>query len=539
MEDDPLSDLQPAPTLPARALGLFLRIWTRVVSPAGARLVAPAIAAVAVYVLWRLWRLAGLSALGRAVRWHMVFTLIALTAGFTVYLLAAPPEDPADASAARAFAAEGVGRPVYPELLVVAGAVVVALTTYAALRSAWSWRVPPADHAAALEEWRRWREHEGRRLLMGTAALAGGGALIGAVLIGAGSLTDATVPQAPSGNGRLWVGTPSGAARLGDRGWDQVRRPWAPLPAGAVHDIAAGPDGEVWLATSGGLLRVDADGSYVSAMVENAPLPYPTVLGVSIDHRGVAWAATVAGAAAVDQSRDGRAFSGKTAPLMHQLLDAAYVDRRGQVWFGGAGGVNVFEPPGDYSKPGRWPAGFNRWTTNGGLPDSLVFAIFEDSKGRMWFGTDAGVAALMPDSAAYALGSDERSRWTTFTTTTNPGLGHDKVHAIAQDAAGRLYFGSENGVSIYEEPASGPPRWSSIPASRLPHPHVEAIAISPDGRVWLGTKAGLTVYDPRTPTADLPVYRSHPLRHWTALIWPPHSYLDLPADEITSLAWVP
>ena len=538
MEDDLLSEIQPPRTAATRALNLLVRVWSRVVSPAGARLFAPAVAVVAVYVLWRLWRLAGMSALGRAVRWHTVFTLIAVTAGLSVYLLALPPEDPVDAAEARASAVEGAGRPVYPEPLVIAGAVAVALTSYAALRAAWVWRVPPQDQVTALDQWRRWHAHAGRRLLVGAAALSGGTALIGVGLIGAGSLAAPSVPAPPAGNGALWVGTPRGAARLTPTGWEPVRRPWAPLPADAVHDIAAGSDGAVWLATSGGLLRVGADGSYVRAMVENAPLPYPTVLGLSIDRRGIAWAATVAGAAGVDQARDGRAFSGKNAPLMHQLLDAAYVDRRGHVWFGGAGGVNVYEPPLNWSLPGRWPAGFNRQSSNGGLPGSVVYAILEDSKGRMWFGTDAGVAALVPDLAAHALGTDQPSRWTTFTSATTPGLVQDKVHAIAEDAAGRLYFGTEKGVAIYEESGSGA-RWSAVPGDRLPHPHVEAIAISPDGRVWLGTMSGLAVYDPSTPTADLPVYRSHPIRHWTSLLWPPHSRLDLPASEITALVWVP
>jgi hypothetical protein len=538
MEDDPLAAFAPEVTPVTRVVGLLLRVWSRVVSPAGTRLITPALAAAVVFALWQLWRLTGASALGRAVRWHAVFVLTAATSGLAVYLLAAPPEDPTDAAAARAFAAEGVGRPVYPELLVVAGAIVVCVTTFAALRAAWRSSTAASDRRDAIDAWGRLRAREGRRAARFVAAVVGGTFAVAAALIAAGSVGRVALPEHPRGAGALWVGTPSGAARLTPDGWVSYRRPWSPLPAAAVHDIAAGPGGEVWLATSGGLLRIGADGSYLSSMVENAPLPYPTVLGVSIDRRGVAWAATVAGAAAVDQKRDGRAFSGRTAPLMHQLLDAAHVDRRGHVWFGGAGGVNVYEPAADWSEPGRWPAGFNRWSTNEGLPESLVFTIFEDRVGRMWFGTDGGAAAFTPDPTAYALGSGETPRWQTLTTASS-GLVHDKVHAIVQDSAGRMWFGTERGISIYDEGASGAARWTTIDAGRLPHPHVEALAVSPDGRVWIGTKGGLTVVDPRGSAMNLPVYRSHPLRHWTGLLWPPHSRLDLPADEISSLVWVP
>ena len=536
--DEPLSELQPAPSGLLRAAALLARIWARVVSPAGARLATPAVAAVLVYVLWRVWRIAGRTALGRAVRWHLVFLLAAATAGLAMFLLAAPPEDPSDAAAARAVATDTLGRPVYTAPLAVAGAAAVAITTFAALRSAWRWRVPVHDHTRTEVEWHRWRGREGR-LIGGVGVVIAGGALsVCAAAVAVGSLASGSVHGATPLEGALWVATPHGAARLTQAGWETLRRPWTPLPSSIVNDVATGPNGEVWLATDGGLLRVGADGSLVRAVVENAPLPYPTVLGVAVDRRGVAWAATVAGAAAVDVNKSGRAYSGRTAPLMHQLLDAAMVDRSGRVWFGGAGGVNVYEPPVDLSEPGRWPAGFNRWLTGGGLPDNLVFAIFEDSKGRVWFGTGGGVAAFTPDAGAFALGSDVRAHWTTFTSATSP-LVQDKVHAITEDAAGRIYFGTERGVSIYEEGAAGTGRWSVIEAVRLPHPFVEAFATSPDGRVWLGTKRGLAVYDSRRPSAELHVYRAHPIRRWTGIFWPPHARMDLLADEINALAWVP
>src|SRR5688500_1929001 len=142
MEDDPLAEIQVPPTLLARGIRLLFRVWARVASPAGMRLLAPLLATLAVYILWRLWRLAGASTLGRALRWHTVFILIAAVAGALLYLLASPPEDVTEAATARAVAAEGVGRPIYPEPLVIAGAVVIALTSFTALSAAWRWRAP-------------------------------------------------------------------------------------------------------------------------------------------------------------------------------------------------------------------------------------------------------------------------------------------------------------------------------------------------------------------------------------------------------------
>ena len=522
------------PALIDRTLSVALRVLTRLISPFGWKLVTPAVGVLLTYALWRLWRAASGSALGRALRWHAAFLILALIAGSAVFVVGAPPEDRSDAAEARFAALERAGRPVYTTPIVAAGGLAVAVSTFVGLRSLWLIRVPALDQGEARDEWRRFRARHSKRVALALLATLGGGVVLGAGALGVGSVSPASLPgNAARG---LWIGTPRGATHASDGAWESLRRPWAALPASQVTDIAAGPTGEVWIATNGGLLRRAPNGESLAALVENAPLPYPTVLGVAVDARGVAWAATVAGAAGVDGLRNGRAFNGRTAPLMHQLLDAAAVDHEGRVWFGGAGGVNVYEPPATWSEPGRWPAGFNRYLTDDGLPNNLVFTIFEDSRGRMWFGTDGGAAAFTPEATAYSLGSADRARWLTLSARTSP-LANEKTHAIAEDRQGRIYLGTEAGVSVLDESAPPDRRWSTIGPARLPHAHVEALLAAPDGRIWIGTKGGLTVYDPGAPAAPLPVYRANGLRYWTGLFWAPHARQDVLADEITALAW--
>jgi ligand-binding sensor domain-containing protein len=193
-----------------------------------------------------------------------------------------------------------------------------------------------------------------------------------------------------------------------------------------------------------------------------------------------------------------------------------------------------------------------------------VFNIVGDSKGRVWFGTLGGAAVLTPQDNAYSLGTGETPNWVTYTPANSP-LPSPKVHAMAQDKAGRMYFGTEEGLAILDESAPAERRWRVLlgegpaggtpaagtpvptvsPAAvalagdgpRLPDSWVEALAVGPDGRVWIGTKRGLAVYDPSNPTAPLPVYRSNPIRRWTAMFWPPHARLDVLADQINALAW--
>jgi ligand-binding sensor domain-containing protein len=180
----------------------------------------------------------------------------------------------------------------------------------------------------------------------------------------------------------------------------------------------------------------------------------------------------------------------------------------------------------------------------------VVFAIAQDRRGRMWFGTAGGAAVFTPDPGAFSLGSTDPSRWRTFTPGATP-LPGPQVHALAEDRDGRIYLGTEHGLAILDE-RSAVPTWQVITASPtagashpdarppyLPHPWVQALAVVPDGRVWIGTKDGLAAYTPAQPSQELPVYRPNPVRRWTGWFWPPHAAADPLDATITALAWQP
>ena len=471
--------------LPDRLLPLLTRIWHKLLSPSLLRLLAPALG-VAIVVAGRwLWRRAGQSALGRAVRWWCLAAGGALLLAALVYLLAVHSDDPEAAAAARNPATEALGR-TFPAPIAAAGAVAAAV---AALAAGWSWRsarLAARERRQLAAEWRLAR----RRWLRG-GALAGAAALaaasIACVAAAAGAPQVPAAPPyagpSPAGHGgTLWVGTGAGLNRLisTSRGpaWEALVRPSVPLPANRVTAIAAGPAGEVWVATNGGLAQLARSGDrthWQTATVENAGLPYPTVLGLAVDGRGVAWAATGHGAAMVRPRGSGgsggsgnRAFTGRNAPLLHQILDAVYVDPAGRIWFGGAGGVNVYQPPASSDGEGEWLVGFNAQSTGGGLPDSQVYTIVGDSRGRVWFGTAGGAAALTPAPARHGLGAYDADRWQTFTRANAP-LAHDQVHAILEDRQGRIWFGTHAGISVLDEAIPAPAGDTGVrPGARVP-----------------------------------------------------------------------
>ncbi len=70
-----------------------------------------------------------------------------------------------------------------------------------------------------------------------------------------------------------------------------------------------------------------------------------------------------------------------------------------------------------------------------GLPQEDVFSIFQDQRGYMWFGTNAGVSRY------------NGREMEVF--TTRDGLGDNTVLDIKQDSLGILYFATTRGISVY------------------------------------------------------------------------------------------
>lgn len=110
-----------------------------------------------------------------------------------------------------------------------------------------------------------------------------------------------------------------------------------------------------------------------------------------------------------------------------------------------------------------------------GLPSSEVYSAFQDSKGYMWFATDAGVCRF--------------NGYEFETFDASDGLTDNTVFLITEDAKGRIWFGTFNLQLCYlENGRIYPYKYNQKIASGVkPRTLVRSLAIDSDDNVWIGT----------------------------------------------------
>jgi signal transduction histidine kinase/CheY-like chemotaxis protein/ligand-binding sensor domain-containing protein len=118
---------------------------------------------------------------------------------------------------------------------------------------------------------------------------------------------------------------------------------------------------------------------------------------------------------------------------------------------------------------------FKVYTTSSGLASNSITAILEDQQGKLWVGTDRGLSLF------------QKPKFVTY--TVKQGLPDNWIQSIYQDRRGVLWVGTVHGVSKRERG-----RWEAVGTGQgLRQAKVNSIAEDATG-IWLGTDRGLWRY---------------------------------------------
>lgn len=260
----------------------------------------------------------------------------------------------------------------------------------------------------------------------------------------------------------------------------------------------------------------------------SAGLPVENILALAQTADGFLWVGTAAGLARFDGVRFEVFTKSNTPALGNNVIQALAAGRDGSLWIGTAGAGLV------QSQGGAWRV----YTSKEGLPGDLVLAIQEDAQGRVWAGTNKGLAVLA-DGQWRTVGVEQGVNWPIYTLDQAAdntiwaggvkGLAHikneqlelvgqadlqdpnvSKVHCDRNGAVwvatadGRLYSYA-NGVM---QPQTNVP---GREAAHMPSPAFQALLHDSAGRFWLGSLGGGLVGAP-----EMSLHSAIELERWSA-----------------------
>lgn len=287
--------------------------------------------------------------------------------------------------------------------------------------------------------------------------------------------------------GNIWVGTDEGVHRFGIPEFKH----YSEALSYQVNDIAEDGDGNIWFAVSGGwpngAIRFDGSAfSFFTGNDENLDFLNVGIHALTVDsrdniwlgsgNRGVAYFNPVKEPGLLTQFDVGEGWSNFLISIME--------DSRGHFWFGTLEGLRHFD--GKHLTKYTMPAG-------PGIEFNLAGPIAEDDEQNIWFGHLQYLGGFAPT----VNGRHERDSFTCY--TKNEGMPHSLVVDMLKGEEGKLWIGTEGGVSSFDGE-----RFSNFTEEDgLVHRKVYSLTMDSAQNIWAGTQNGLSLLMPNA--SDEPI----------------------------------
>jgi ligand-binding sensor domain-containing protein len=350
-----------------------------------------------------------------------------------------------------------------------------------------------------------------------------------------GPLTNAIQDLAVDPEGDVWLGfrsfnpTINGFARFDGTDWTNFSLANGALPDRATIRVAhADERGNVWFGTEGrGVFHYAPGGEITLYTPENSTLRpssssnpnYIVAVGLGSDDAGRLWVTNRFAAPPLHVRTPEGEWIGVERPdgiPSAFAYDHLYIDSFGQKWITeqGGGGLLVLDTGADLRDTGDDRTAYvgSVGDVGTGLPDTQVNAVIEDLNGRIWIGTDRGLATVFSPGSALAGSLASQITWARTADETDFFLRDLRIFDIEVDPANRKWLASSSGVWLIN--AEGDEVLANFTTENSPLPSDVVVAVEVDdesGAVHFVTSGGLYTYDgdavaPAPVAEDLFVY---------------------------------
>ncbi|HEX6431762.1 MAG TPA: two-component regulator propeller domain-containing protein [Niastella sp.] len=339
--------------------------------------------------------------------------------------------------------------------------------------------------------------------------------------------------------GNIWVGTSTGLSKLKPDGSGFIH--YSNLNGTEINCIAGDDQGLLWVGSSNGLyvynIQADTFTVFTHEYRNHQSLSSNLVRCIYIDKQGIYWFGTPQGgickydknlnlfnltlSSSFQEKRDhiavitalaenniGNVLMGtngnglyefdrkkeqvhpvnfplKNIPSNSLTILALLRTRTNKLYIGSfSQGVIIIDPKtGLYKQLMKGP-GINDLTSND------IFCLFEDSKGKIWVGTNGdGITVVNNDRVIARYSPLPQSNG----TAPLPINGY--IRAIEEDANGNIWIGTHGGGIAVYEPTTG--KWTIYTQenSQLPSNKIQCLHRDRKGKMWIGTFSGLAAFE--------------------------------------------
>ena len=198
------------------------------------------------------------------------------------------------------------------------------------------------------------------------------------------------------------------------------------------------------------------------------------------DKKGNIWFATFEGVI----KYDGNIFKNITKDITQVRFFSVLEDSQENLWFGSIG-------EGVYKYDGT---SFQNISTKNGLINNQITFIYEDKKGKIWFGCNESVSSYDGISFQHYI-IDENSITEAKPNTIIPYIERPafEVNAIAEDGKGKMWLATRGNTFIFDGK-----EFSVVKHNEKSFNNVRSLIKDRKGNIWLGGADGLWMFDGNT-----------------------------------------
>ena len=166
--------------------------------------------------------------------------------------------------------------------------------------------------------------------------------------------------------------------------------------------------------------------------------------------------------------------------LEGKTIKTLCLDNDRQLWVGTNNGLMILD-----CLHGKWEHFTHRIDSPTSILNDCVWSIYQDKRGNMWIGVDAGLS-FVPKGRKTA-----RVDW-NWDKIQNKG---NRITHIFLDSYGKHWFGGINGLSIHDVALHKTYLFDKFGSNPIPDNTIRCIYEDSEGVIWIGTDGGISYFN--------------------------------------------